>query len=107
LNGGKRPGSGRVGGGKIPVVVGGAAAVGREGERRQLLQVEERVREVQARVGRYEEMAARHAKDKVTLAAVQHKLAAAREELRRVQGGRDSAHSSMAKQEALRKWTKF
>ncbi|GJP48553.1 hypothetical protein CLOM_g7841 [Closterium sp. NIES-68] len=31
LNGGKRPGSGRVGGGKIPVVVGGAAAVGREG----------------------------------------------------------------------------
>ncbi|CAI5523611.1 unnamed protein product [Closterium sp. Naga37s-1] len=80
---------------------------GREEERRELMQQEERVREVRARVGRYEEMAGRHAHDKVTLAAVHRKLAAAREELRRVQGGRDSAHSSAAQKEALRKWTKF
>ncbi|CAI5489527.1 unnamed protein product [Closterium sp. Naga37s-1] len=85
----------------------GAGGKGRVEERRELMQQEERVREVRARVGRYEEMAARHAHDKVTLAAVHRKLAAAREELRRVQGGRDSAHSSAAQKEALRKWTKF
>ncbi|CAI5940585.1 unnamed protein product [Closterium sp. NIES-65] len=85
----------------------GAGGKGREEERRELMQQEERVREVRAQVGRYEEMAGRHAHDKVTLAAVHRKLAAAREELRRVQGGRDSAHSSAAQKEALRKWTKF
>ncbi|CAI5534526.1 unnamed protein product [Closterium sp. Naga37s-1] len=111
-------GTGRAGvrGATVSGAAGGAAAAGgiagagkkrREEERRELMQQEERVREVRARVGRYEEMAGRHAHDKVTLAAVHRKLAAAREELRRVQGGRDSAHSSAAQKEVLRKWTKF
>ncbi|CAI5484072.1 unnamed protein product [Closterium sp. Yama58-4] len=102
VRGAKAPGAATAAG-----AMPGAGGKGREEERRELMQQEERVREVRARVARYEEMAQRHARDKVTLAAVHRKLAAAREELRRVQGGWDSAHSSAAQKEALRKWTKF